>query len=289
MKRSTLDLPPEIASQLLRARRWSGPPLEATDRMRARLDWAFIETGPSKVVYTPERRPLREVPAPEKLGLRWDRWTRNAARAAAALIVAHIPLALASLGVAIAAVPVTRVLLTRAAGNRGATHQIRRIEHRHVVAAQPASPGTEAQPPSPALLVVPSLAPLPESFPAEQLVPVEPRSSPPTLGLPLAAPTFSAPVDLHKDVALATERQYLERARRSLVRADPVGALAELREHRVRYPESQLSEEREALTVEALLRSGRVGEARLRAEELRHRFPRSLLLPALDAALSPNR
>jgi hypothetical protein len=336
VKRSNLDLPPEIAPRVLRARRWSGPPTEATERMRARLGWAFIETSPSKVIYTPERQQLREVPALrsdqtlsppagnriggraqtpspaateacplkdslfplwERAGVRrpvaerfsTERWFRTAARAAAALIVAHVPLALASLGVAIAAVPVTRIVLTRTAESRANVHKNRRIERRHGIAAPPASPGIEAPPPSPALLVVPSLAPLPKSFLAQQPAPIEPQSFSSPRNLPSASPTVSTRVDLRKDLALAAERQYLERARRSLVLADPVGALADLSEHRALYPDSQLSEEREALTVEALLRSGRVGEARLRADELRRRFPRSLLLPALDAALSTNR
>jgi outer membrane protein assembly factor BamD (BamD/ComL family) len=52
------------------------------------------------------------------------------------------------------------------------------------------------------------------------------------------------------------------------------------------YPDSQLAEERELLSVEAELAAGNVGEARFRAEEFQRRFPHSLLLPRVQAALA---
>jgi hypothetical protein len=45
-------------------------------------------------------------------------------------------------------------------------------------------------------------------------------------------------------------------------------------------------EEREALSIKAFIASGNYAEARARSGRFRTRYPRSLLLPSIDEALS---
>jgi hypothetical protein len=56
--------------------------------------------------------------------------------------------------------------------------------------------------------------------------------------------------------------------------------------HARKFPNGQLEEEREALWVQALVASGDAGSARARGELFRRRFPRSIQLPIVDAALA---
>lgn len=274
MKPPRLAPPPEVAPLIASVRRSPAPSEETKDRLRARLGWAFIETGTSKVQYPPQPQSLQVMPPAARRTMDRYGWIGAAVQAAAALVLGHIPLALAGLAIAVAAVPVTRRALNRAAESRATTRQISHT-------TRPA-PQAVRQPSSPP---VPPLAPLPQAFIMEQ-----PTSAPPDLVPPSPAPRVlpppgPAPAMPGDDVSLGVERQLLDRGRLSLVRGDAVGALADLDEHRRRYPESQLSEVREALTVQALLRSGRVAEARSHEAEFRRRYPSSLLLPALDAAL----
>lgn len=81
------------------------------------------------------------------------------------------------------------------------------------------------------------------------------------------------------------ERMLLERARVALGRGETAEAIAALESHDRGYRETGLAEEREALWIIALHRSGRDKEARARYEQLRRRFPRSLFLPQARAEL----
>jgi hypothetical protein len=277
MKPPRLPLPPDVAPLVASVKRSSDPPDEVRTELRARLGWAFMENGPTKVVYAPERQPLHAVPQPARRAPRLDRWFVAMARAAAALVLGHVPLALASLGIAVAAVPVAKVLLSRVADeNRATVHPTTQRQQR-VAHPRPARTPDLSAPP------VPSLAPPPAPFPADE--PVAPKLQAATQPLSDRL-TPSAPAAVPgDDLTLAAERQLLGQARLALVRGDPLGALASLNEHGARYPGSQLAEEREALSIQAFLGAGRVGEARLRGVAFRHRYPKSLLLPALDAAL----
>jgi outer membrane protein assembly factor BamD (BamD/ComL family) len=58
-------------------------------------------------------------------------------------------------------------------------------------------------------------------------------------------------------------------------------ALGFLAEHARRFPGGRLVEEREALRIRSLAKSGRVAEARRAAKAFRARFPRSVLLPRI--------
>ncbi len=85
---------------------------------------------------------------------------------------------------------------------------------------------------------------------------------------------------------LARERALLDQARAAAAHGEPAQALATTERHRLQFPRGRLREEREALAIRALISLGRANEARTRAEAFRATYPRSLLLPALDAALS---
>ena len=86
---------------------------------------------------------------------------------------------------------------------------------------------------------------------------------------------------------LAGERTVLDEARAAVARGDGGAALIALEAHRDRYPDGALVEEREALTVLALAKLGRVDEGRAKAARFRARFPASLMQGAIDAALPP--
>ena len=84
---------------------------------------------------------------------------------------------------------------------------------------------------------------------------------------------------------LSAERTVLERARVALARGRSADALAALREHRRRFRRGSLSEEREALSVVALINLGQWDRARARARNFRRRHPRSMLLPVVEGAM----
>jgi hypothetical protein len=72
-----------------------------------------------------------------------------------------------------------------------------------------------------------------------------------------------------------SEVTLLERARQSVRTGEPEAALTQIREHEARFPTGVLVEEREALAVEALVRAGRLNEARPRFQRLLRAYPRS--------------
>jgi hypothetical protein len=88
-----------------------------------------------------------------------------------------------------------------------------------------------------------------------------------------------------KDVSLAMERDLIDRARMALARGDGDAALDALERHATDFQGGRLVEEREALMVQALVQTGRIDAARARAARFRARFPNSVLLPAVDAAV----
>ena len=86
--------------------------------------------------------------------------------------------------------------------------------------------------------------------------PVAPASS--ASGAPLRrAP---APLGAAASVGAEQDAALLQQARRA-ASADPARALTLTRDHELHFPESGLSEERQALRVEALARLGRAAEA----------------------------
>ncbi|MET0790444.1 MAG: hypothetical protein ABW061_02895 [Polyangiaceae bacterium] len=85
---------------------------------------------------------------------------------------------------------------------------------------------------------------------------------------------------------LARERALLDRARADAAHGEPGHAFDVTEQHRQRFPQGRLTEEREALAIRALLSLGRTADARARAQTFRSTYPNSFLMPALESALS---
>lgn len=83
---------------------------------------------------------------------------------------------------------------------------------------------------------------------------------------------------------LAAERAMLDVARTALGRGDAENALLATGEHGKKFPRGALSEEREAIAVQALAQAGRLEEAKERAQRFKRAHPESILLPAVLAA-----
>ncbi|MCC7109841.1 MAG: hypothetical protein IT382_11170 [Deltaproteobacteria bacterium] len=84
---------------------------------------------------------------------------------------------------------------------------------------------------------------------------------------------------------LAAERGLLDEARGAVSRGNGGAALIALEAHRQSFPDGQLVEEREALTVMALAKAGRMDEAQKKAERFRTRYPQSLFSAAVAQAI----
>jgi hypothetical protein len=82
---------------------------------------------------------------------------------------------------------------------------------------------------------------------------------------------------------LAKERAVLDVARSALGRGDAANTLVAIAEHEHKYPQGALTEEREALAIQALAMQGRRTDAQARAGRFQKRFPKSMLLPAIAA------
>ncbi len=97
---------------------------------------------------------------------------------------------------------------------------------------------------------------------------------------PRSAPVVSAHPARER---YAQELKVLQPARAAVARGDFSAALASIVEHQRRFPDGQLSEEREALRVQALSGLGRTDEATRAAIAFRKRFPGSVLISRMQA------
>lgn len=150
--------------------------------------------------------------------------------------------------------------------------------------------GDAAPPPDPLTLDQPGMpfgppgesedaAPLPEGFvPDLPAVPTLPQGKRPSRAEPAAAGD-----DARLD-ELAGEMRLVQEAR-SIVASQPAAALSLLDQHRQRYPQGALREEREAYAIEALHALGRTDEVERRYLEFREDFPDSALRERLDRLL----
>lgn len=84
---------------------------------------------------------------------------------------------------------------------------------------------------------------------------------------------------------LAAEQALLDPARAAIARGDGRGALARLALHEHRFANGALAQEREAMTIRALVLAGDRDSARRRADTFRTRYPGSLLWPMITATL----
>jgi hypothetical protein len=139
--------------------------------------------------------------------------------------------------------------------------------------AQAPTHATEAaQPPPPAT---------PEPLPA--------TPSPPsvvTSTSKLVAPPSHATMGGAGATDLAQERALIDTARSALARGRGADALAPLDEHAKRFPRGRLTEEREALAVQALMIAGDHTGASARADRFRARFPESIFDAVVERALN---
>jgi hypothetical protein len=86
--------------------------------------------------------------------------------------------------------------------------------------------------------------------------------------------------------SLELELSELEVARRAVAKGDGATSLRTLLQHTQRYPGSVLTQERDALTVKALVLSARYDEARALGADFRARHPKSMLLDSVERALA---
>lgn len=94
-----------------------------------------------------------------------------------------------------------------------------------------------------------------------------------------AAASASGPSTIH------AERLIIDEARGAYAKGERDEALSVLGRHVRAYPAGALAEEREALAVRILVDDGRYGAARERGARFRAQHPKSLMLPAVEAAL----
>jgi hypothetical protein len=85
-----------------------------------------------------------------------------------------------------------------------------------------------------------------------------------------------------------SERELLWRARRALDH-DPLLTLSLTSDHALRFGADGLTQEREVLVIDALLRLGRRSEAERRTAEFRARFPGSVYVRRLDVLMADQR
>jgi hypothetical protein len=86
---------------------------------------------------------------------------------------------------------------------------------------------------------------------------------------------------------LVREREILDAAHAALAHGRAADALAAVQRHASQWPRGYLGEEREVVRIQALAASGRRGEAEQLAAQFRAMHPKSMLLPAVDAAVPP--
>jgi hypothetical protein len=98
-----------------------------------------------------------------------------------------------------------------------------------------------------------------------------------------AQPTPSRSPDSH---GLAAERTLLDVARAALSRGEAANAIAAAERHATEFPDGELTEEREAILIRALVQSGSVESARARARRFHARFPQSIFGRTVDAAIA---
>jgi ATP-dependent helicase YprA (DUF1998 family) len=121
-------------------------------------------------------------------------------------------------------------------------------------------------------------------------IPTEAAPSPPPVVEPprgdAAAPRSPGKASrANQPATLAAEQALLDEAQRALA-GDAPAAIAILERHAARFPRGLLAEEREAMTVRALVATGRRDEARRRAAAFVATWPSSLFRGSVEAALS---
>lgn len=121
-------------------------------------------------------------------------------------------------------------------------------------------------------------------------------AQPPSLGVEGTAsaahaspsPSSTAALKPFSSDTLARERAVLDRARQKLAVSEPEQALQFLEQHRLAYPNGKLTEEREAMLINVLVTLGQGERAKARGAAFAKRFPSSMMLSSVKAALAAN-
>lgn len=168
---------------------------------------------------------------------------------------------------------------------------------RSVLDTSEGSPAPHLAPAAPARApVIPlSPAPPPAGSPAPEPAAVNPTPELPRSLPPPSTPTTTAriappaarPTPSAEPAGLAAQQALLDEARAALRRHEGANALSAIGAHRLRFPESALSEERAALEMRALAELGRMDEARVLYERFVRRFPHSLFTRSLSGLVPP--
>jgi hypothetical protein len=124
---------------------------------------------------------------------------------------------------------------------------------------------------------------VPESLPT--LSAGAPSAPSPTTAPPSNPSTSIAPRPSSSAGDLTRERELLDAARAALERGRPNDAVAAAREHAQKWPRGYLAEEREVVLIQALVAAGSQPDAERRAAQFHRSFPKSILGPAVDAAV----
>jgi hypothetical protein len=219
------------------------------EQMRSRMELALVASaGPGTPPQAPPAPPT-SPPTPPPVPARGAVPWRFLAPAASALV-----------GVAVG------TMVTRALSTPQVVYVERLVPMSAVDAGPPAASALPAaKPPAPPLQPPPSAPSLPSA-----VATVHPPS------------TSSA----EADDPLVAETRLIDTARAALARRDFAASLAAADSHAKRFPSGRLTEEREALAVQALAGARRDDEARARGARFHQRFPASLLGDTVDAALS---
>jgi hypothetical protein len=160
------------------------------------------------------------------------------------------------------------------------TRSASRAPAAHVAASSPPRPAVVApvDPPLPVPPLVPE-APPPAAASSELASPhavAAVREATHTSSAPAPAPL---PEETREESAsLAEERRLLDAARASIVAGSPEAAVPVLASCAVRFPDGPLTEERLALQIRALARTGRGDEARALLATMRVTYPHSFVL-----------
>ncbi len=97
---------------------------------------------------------------------------------------------------------------------------------------------------------------------------------------------LSASAEPRTESALTRERAVLDPARVALTAGELARALEQVKRHTRAFPSGILSEEREAIAINALVGLGNYAQATKRAAAFRARYPQSLMTHSVDAAMA---
>jgi hypothetical protein len=240
-----------VACLLSRAATQLEPSAHIRQRMRERLVPLVSIPGGSRALAVVPRGGLRELVA-------------GAASSRSLIAVASFALGIGA------------ALTLRSGSHVAAASSVTRMS----VAPAAVAPASSPEPVMPSTVPA-SVAPAPSPEPRVARRNAAPRAA----TLRTAAPV-AAVATLPSKPILQLEGELLEKGRIAMVRGDTEGALAAVDEHLARFPGGTLTEEREALRIQALVAADRDPEARLALRGFQRTYPQILATPALKAAIA---